>query len=219
MLVEPGYYSLREHPQRARSGEDKERRRGVILDAARGLVDELEYPQITVAKLADAAQLGKATLYGYFQTREELLLGVYEDELIRLADAVCAGLVDTREIEDVIDVMVSSLRECRVYRRLVAVVHTHLWPKVSAERALRSRDLFAEQITRAGAAVERSLPFVPAGAGFKVWLRFHAYGLGMLTVSHSNDGRHEPIELFDFDFEADMAALLRALLRSYQAEV
>ena len=214
----PGHLSLHATSKRPRGEEERERRRALILEAARGLLEGAEYTDVTVAKLADAAELGKATLYGYFETREELLLCLYEEELVHLADRVCAGLIEAADVERVTEVMVAALTESTVYRRLVAVVHTHLWPKVTPRRALQSRDLFAEQITRAGAVLEGRLGLTPAGAGSRICLRFHAYGLGMLSVANANAGPHESFALFDFDFERDMSTLLRTLLVQHQAD-
>lgn len=71
--------------RRARSIEDKDRRRREILLAGHDYLIEVGLEGFTMQKLADRAGLAKGTVYLYFETRESVLLGLIEAKLDRWA--------------------------------------------------------------------------------------------------------------------------------------
>lgn len=72
----------------ARSDEEKADRRQAILAAAEALVEEGGVDQLSMNVLAKRVGLAKGTLYLYFATREELLLGIYGNRMVGWCDAI-----------------------------------------------------------------------------------------------------------------------------------
>jgi len=72
--------------RRARSLEDKDRRRQDILLAGHAYLIEVGLEAFTMQQLADRAGLAKGTVYLYFETREAVLLALIEAKLDRWAD-------------------------------------------------------------------------------------------------------------------------------------
>ena len=70
---------------RSRAGNAMQRTRAALLDGARRAV-EVSGTKITMAQVAAAAGVAKATLYNHFRTREAVLRALLEDELQRLVD-------------------------------------------------------------------------------------------------------------------------------------
>ena len=64
-----------------RRGEEKERRRAEILDAAERLYAEKGWEAVTMDQVARSARLSRALLYLYFGDKEELLFGISERAL------------------------------------------------------------------------------------------------------------------------------------------
>ena len=85
-------------PTRARTNEQKSFRREQILAAAHTLLTETGYDGFAMASLARRANVAKGTLYLYFTTREEVLLGLctrYVDQWIEaLRPELRAGMTD-----------------------------------------------------------------------------------------------------------------------------
>lgn len=66
--------------------EEKERRRGEILDAAEALYAEKGWESVTVDQVARSARLSRALVYVYFRDKEELLFSVGERAMRVLRD-------------------------------------------------------------------------------------------------------------------------------------
>lgn len=61
-----------------RRGEEKERRRADILDAAEALYLKKGWDAVTVEQVAKSARLSRALIYVYFRDKEELLFAIGE---------------------------------------------------------------------------------------------------------------------------------------------
>ena len=59
----------------------KKRTRRAIMDAAIKLFPEKGFENTTVGQLAKEAGVGKSTIYGYFQSKNEIFLAFCEDEI------------------------------------------------------------------------------------------------------------------------------------------
>jgi TetR/AcrR family transcriptional regulator len=69
-----------------RRGEEKERRRAEILDAAEALYVQEGWDALTVEQVARRARLSRALVYVYFRDKEELLFAIGERAMRLLRD-------------------------------------------------------------------------------------------------------------------------------------
>jgi AcrR family transcriptional regulator len=69
-----------------RRGEEKERRRAEILDAAEALYAKQGWDALTVEQVARSARLSRALVYVYFRDKEELLFAIGERAMGLLRD-------------------------------------------------------------------------------------------------------------------------------------
>jgi AcrR family transcriptional regulator len=74
-----------------RRGEEKERRRAEILDAAEALYAEKGWDALTVDQVARSARLSRALVYVYFRDKEELLFAIGERAMGLLRDRFVAA--------------------------------------------------------------------------------------------------------------------------------
>ncbi len=170
--------------QRARSSEDKELRKAAILKGAREVIDHTLPQDITVAQLAKAAALGKATLYSYFESKEAVLLAVFEQELTHLVDDMCGRLRGTSTVPEVSQALVEAVGAQRRYRRLAIAVHYQIEPNVATNRVVAHRRVFVRELNRGGLAVEAQLRALPKGSGAKALRRLHSLALGLYQLIH-----------------------------------
>ena len=69
-----------------RRGEEKERRRAEILDAAEALYAKKGWDALTVDQVARSARLSRALVYVYFRDKEELLFAIGERAMALLRE-------------------------------------------------------------------------------------------------------------------------------------
>lgn len=69
-----------------RREEEKERRRGEIVDAAERLYAEVGWDVVTMERVAKKARLSRALIYVYFQDKNDLLLAISERALADLRE-------------------------------------------------------------------------------------------------------------------------------------
>src|ERR1700687_4098168 len=77
-----------------RRGEEKERRRAEILDAAEALYATKGWDALTVDQVARSARLSRALVYVYFRDKEELLFAIGERAMLLLRDRFIAAAAD-----------------------------------------------------------------------------------------------------------------------------
>jgi AcrR family transcriptional regulator len=74
-----------------RRGEEKERRRAEILDAAEALYAKTGWDAVTVDQVARSARLSRALVYVYFRDKEEVLFAIGERAMNLLRDRFVAA--------------------------------------------------------------------------------------------------------------------------------
>ncbi len=83
-----------------RRERERERRRQDILDAAWAVAEEVGWPTFSVERVAAQAELGRATVYGYYDSLDALLAAMAEAALATLSDRVAEaqGLSDALDV-------------------------------------------------------------------------------------------------------------------------
>jgi AcrR family transcriptional regulator len=66
--------------------QDLDRRRHQVFNASVHLFLEKGFQETTMQEIAEAAGMGKSTLYDYFKTKDEILFSVVEDEVYDLTE-------------------------------------------------------------------------------------------------------------------------------------
>ncbi|HHY32830.1 MAG TPA: TetR/AcrR family transcriptional regulator [Firmicutes bacterium] len=78
------------------------RKRELILDAAQQVFSKKGFHQATVEEIADAAGVGKGTVYLYFPSKKEILVAMIEERLREF----------TRELKERVEAVAAGLRTC-----------------------------------------------------------------------------------------------------------
>ena len=121
--------------QRARNPDQKAERIDAILAAAAALFDEKELSDISMRDVAERVGLGKASLYHYFKTKEEVFITLYRAELDRWLSDVQQRLNRLRAPNSVriARVLTDALRERTRFCRLTVMLSSVLEHNLSLE--------------------------------------------------------------------------------------
>ena len=209
----------------ARSEQDKQARREVLLDAARDLFARANYAEVTMASIAGAAGLAKGTVYLYFATKETLFVTLLLGELAGWLGAIEASLSASEAPvtpERVVAQLTRQIVDRPLLVRLLGLLHVVLEQNIDAEETLAFKRALWALICDAGAVIERALGGLEPGLGARFLLQLYAVvvGLGQMTRATSMLDeviRREPVlrELqlnFALTLEEMASALLRALV-------
>jgi AcrR family transcriptional regulator len=66
--------------------EEQQRRRKEIFDASVHLFLEKGFNETTLREIAEAAGIGKSTLYDYFKSKDEILVSYFENEIQKITE-------------------------------------------------------------------------------------------------------------------------------------
>lgn len=208
---------------RARKDEEKLQRRQDILDVAWQLFQETSYQAITMSEVAQRSGLAKGTVYLYFKTKEELFLGVQEQQFEAWFNEIDERLDELSDpdnrLEQVARVLCKSLEKRANLTRLLTILHSILEQNIDFDSALRLKRMLLVRISGTGARLEQHLPFLQPGEGGKVLLRIYALIIGLHEQADPSPVarqamEHDPaLRVMLLDFKQEFAETVLILLK------
>jgi AcrR family transcriptional regulator len=146
---------------RARKPEEKEVRRQAILKAARALLDEHENANdLSLNELARRAGISKPNVYRYFESREEVLLQLWVDEVRLFTELLEKGFTRLKTpaldpvVRVIVDAFVASPRMCE----LTAMCSPVLERNLSADAIAEAKLTLAQLVVRTAQLMNAVLP-------------------------------------------------------------
>ncbi len=122
---------------------DKNRKRGDIVRGAADVFARTGYHESKMQDIADAADVGKGTLYEYFRTKEELFLAVYDEWMTEYENLIKSRVNAAADPLSKVDAIRDSAVEFYESRAQQAPLLLEFWA-----HALRTDNpMFLERIT------------------------------------------------------------------------
>ena len=169
---------------RARTEDQKLFRRQEILDAAQLHYEDVGYEAFSMANLAKKSGVAKGTLYLYFTTREEVLLALYAQSLVRWSDQFIAGLTSNMEDHSYSTRLHNTAMAARGFISLLVRLEHIIEHNVSFPSIVETKRLFANRITAIAKATAPALGLTLAQAVEVV----KAMGVLLIGVSGADQG-------------------------------
>ncbi|MEU1514760.1 TetR family transcriptional regulator [Streptomyces sp. NPDC005811] len=152
--------------QRARSQEQREVRRQVILDTAAAMLDEMPATAISLNELSRRVGLAKSNVLRYFESREAVLLDLLDlsarawlaEITAHLPARIDAGAGPRERAESLADALAASLADHRVLCDLISAQAAVLEHNISTEVALRYKHAALDSLTGFADLIRRLLP-------------------------------------------------------------
>ena len=150
--------------QRARSPEQKAKRRRSLLEAAETYFLEVGYEACSMAKLAKRAGVVKGTLYLHFKTREELFLTLYEQSLVRWSKVFIGCLSNSMTSRAYAQTLYRTALGDGAFLPLLIRLEHIIEHNVEIPRLIRSKRVFIRQVEAVSAPTSTSLNLSKAQA-------------------------------------------------------
>jgi AcrR family transcriptional regulator len=170
--------------QRARNAEQKNARRQTLLAAARELLKEKPFHQISMADIATATDMAKGTVFLYFKTKEELFFCITVEEFEKWLDAMdelFSGFARKKtklNKEQFLQTLGSLLQQHTLLLRLITILNNVLEHNIDYQEALRFKQIMGKRLPQTGAFMEQCLPELQPKQGFKFILWMYAFVIG-----------------------------------------
>lgn len=214
---------------RMRSPAAKAARREVLLEAGRKLFLSQNYAEIRVQDIVKASGLAKGTFYLYFQTKEVLFLGVLLSEMqawiLDLAhvleqDARKGALLPAQLAQ----IVVTSLSQRMLFRRLLALLHPVIEENLDAETALAFKESLASLLAPLSGQLDSCFGDFAPGDGLRFLLALNAMVIGLEQMSRLTPQMAQILAAphlapLKVDFESELTLLLTRLLAGWKAGV
>ena len=208
--------------QRARKPEQKSERIEVILAAASELFDEKELSDISMQDVAERAGLGKASVYHYFKTKEELFITLFKSQMDEWLPDVLVRLKRLRRPTPsrIAAVLTTALKSRPSYCRLLVVFSSILEHNLSEDFIRDFKQSLIEPAADFMSALQRVAPHLSDAAAQEFLFQHHALVAGLWPLAHPSDDvanvlQDESFAVFRVDFfnllEHTLAKLLSPL--------
>ena len=114
-------------------------KRSDILEAAAALFAQFSLKKVTVDEIAEKASVSKATIYKYFESKEEVFEQVVKAESQQLWDAVTIAVDEALRVVDKLKAYlltkVTKIHELVNFYRVTREMWNEYWPYVDSARA------------------------------------------------------------------------------------
>lgn len=106
---------------------NRDKKRSEIAQKAIEVLAKRGFQATTIQEIADAAGLGKGTIYHYFKTKEEILLAVSEELFHETERSFGAALLHINEPMEKLSVLIEEALKVTEDLENLFVVYTELW--------------------------------------------------------------------------------------------
>ncbi len=204
---------------RARSDQDKQARKQVILQTALTLWQHTDYASITMSQVATQTCLAKGTLYLYFPTKEELFLALLDDLLLDWFTEANTALEGIEGAAQVAHILNQSLKNRLDMVRLLSILSTVLEQNSSLEAVTQFKLNLAQRTHTTATLLERALNLT-SGQGIRLILHFNALVIGLYQMSRPVVGISDNPQFaaLHVDFMLELEVAVRALLGGREGE-
>ena len=210
--------------RRARQVHQKEERRQEIQAAALELFKTSSFQSITMADIAQKSQLGKGTIFIYFNTKEKLFLTLAEEGFLKFFETMDEGLSSSKvpmSAGSLTALVMEALDSAPQLPSLLSILHTVLEHNVDRLTVLKFKEFHANRATRTARHLEHRLAFLSPGQGLELMFQIHVLVLGVWQVSDPAPVVKEILEapglhIFDIPFRPFFERTLTTLTRGLE---
>jgi AcrR family transcriptional regulator len=148
--------------QRARRPEEKELRRQQILTAARRLVGERGVGELSLNGLARRSGVSKPNVYRYFESREDVLLQIWVEEVRELGTRLEQAFASLApgDVGGVIAAVVSAFATQPMLCELTSIVSPVLERNLSVDAIVRAKTNLATLTVHIAGLLHARLPWL-----------------------------------------------------------
>lgn len=207
--------------QRARKPEEIQARRETLLAAAAELFDEEGPLGAGLNAIATRAGFTKSNVYRYFESREEVLLSLFLDEMGQLVPALAAAIAATPEgdLDALAQVLTTEFASRHRLGQLTTILSSTLEANVSEETIVMVKRTMGGMLAEIAASLRTRLPRTSAEDTIWAVTMIGSLIAGMWPGAHPTPAAERVLSRPEFaqhrpNIERDAPRAVRAILAS-----
>lgn len=211
--------------QRARSPEQKDERRKAIMEAAAGLFQEQDYDKVSLNAIARRAGMAKSNVYRYFDTKEEIFLHLFLEDVAELFDEMTKRLEELTGCNDPQSIaasMVDCLSERERFAELMSILSVVLERNLSVEVAVWFKKEVHAYMPELQVMLQQALPDVTEEQAGEIIHYFFIMSAGIWSAANPSPTLDEALSRPELahmrmDFRRDLTRALCVMMHGVKA--
>ena len=191
-------------------------RREEILAACAKLYETKPFRDITIRDIGDATTFGRTSIYNYFQTREEIFLGLLQQEYGVWSRELKALAADApaHSPAALADGLAETLSRRGLLLKLLTVNLSEMEENCRDERLADFKRTYSAALAAVEACLQTFCPAMDAAARKRFLYAFFPFLYGVHPYTTVSDKQRRAMRAAGFSYEPPTAySLIRALLR------
>jgi AcrR family transcriptional regulator len=216
---------MRRRFQRARRPEEKEVRRQAILKAARLLLGKVATSELSLSELARRSGVSKANIYRYFESREDVLLHVWIEEVRALSEKLERAFAELPpgDADGVVDAMVKAFAAQPKLCELTSIASSVLERHLSTEAIISAKQNLATLVAHISELLHARIPAIPLEDCAWLASAVATWVAGIWPAVNPPPAVTEALSRPEFaamrvDFERDFARVLKVLVKGLTSQ-
>ena len=171
-------------------------RKEEIISACKTLYRDMSFKEITIKQIAEYTSFSRASIYNYFETKEEIFLAILQEEY-ELWVADLQDITDSNDSmtkEDIAKALASSLEKRKLLLKLMSMNHYDMEDNSREERLVEFKVAYGASLKAVEQMLEKFCPEMSGGERQKFLYSFFPFVYGIYPYTVVTDKQRKAME-------------------------
>ena len=171
-------------------------RKEEIINACKTLYRDMSFKEITIKQIAEYTSFSRASIYNYFETKEEIFLAILQEEY-ELWVADLQDITDSNDSmtkEDIAKALASSLEKRKLLLKLMSMNHYDMEENSREERLVEFKVAYGASLDAVGQMLEKFCPEMSGEEWQKFLYSFFPFVYGIYPYTVVTDKQRKAME-------------------------
>lgn len=177
-------------------------RKEEIINACKTLYRDISFKEITIKQIAEYTSFSRASIYNYFETKEEIFLAILQEEYeLWVADLQdITDRNDSMTKEDIAKALASSLEKRKLLLKLMSMNHYDMEENSREERLVEFKVAYGASLKAVGQMLKKFCPEMSGGERQKFLYSFFPFVYGIYPYTVVTDKQRKAMKLAKVGF-------------------
>lgn len=171
-------------------------RKEEIINACKTLYRDISFKEITIKQIAEYTSFSRASIYNYFETKEEIFLAILQEEY-ELWVADLQDITDSNDSmtkDDIAKALASSLEKRKLLLKLMSMNHYDMEDNSREERLVEFKVAYGASLKAVEQMLKKFCPEMSGGERQKFLYSFFPFVYGIYPYTVVTDKQRKAME-------------------------